>query len=121
MSKHQRNSAIILLSLAALASSCSRPGDTTVDTPLSPVTLLTPTNTVVVATLDAPIPQGKNVVWCASFLAAWRTLADKVAQEPISFTELDTNVAALNSAPDPRPAIPTNALYVASGWKQQGI
>lgn len=114
--------AVALALVSALASSCSRRTGTPVaDAPIPAVPLEASKDTAVVATLDAPIPKGKNAVWCASFLASWRTLAEQVAQEPISLEESESYVTSLNRAPDPRPTIPKAALYVASGWKQQGI
>jgi hypothetical protein len=77
--------------------------------------------TEVVATLETPIPKGKNAVWCASFLAAWKTLAEQTAPEPPALAGSGGLCASLNNALDPRPAIPPAALYVASGWIQHGI
>lgn len=83
--------------------------------------LLTPHATEVVPTLDCSIPKGKNVVWCASFLAGWKSLAEKMAEEPLSLAGAERTVASLNNAPDPRAFIPEAALYATAGWKQRGI
>ena len=109
--------AVALAFLATLGSSCSP----IVDAPAIPTTLQASSATAVVATLETPIPNGKNAIWGASFLAAWKTLAEQVAQEPLVLEQAAGLAAALNSAPDPRPAIPPAALYVASGWQPQGI
>jgi hypothetical protein len=77
--------------------------------------------TQVVPTLDTPIPAGKNAIWCASFLCAWRTLAENVAGEPLSMPGAKDLLASLNAAHDPRPDIPPAALCVAAGWKRNGI
>jgi hypothetical protein len=74
-----------------------------------------------VATLDAPIPEGKNAVWCASFLAAWKTLAEETAEAPLILKGGEATAALLNNAADPRSAIPQESLYVKSGWMQQGV
>jgi hypothetical protein len=111
---------IVVVSLAflvGLLSFCSGRAENRADG----APLLDPGCTEIVATLDGPIPQGKNVIWCASFLAAWKTLAEQIAQEPISLAGSGPLVASLNNASDPRTTIPTTALYVASGWKQRGI
>jgi hypothetical protein len=114
--------ALALAFLASLASSSSSRSDTPfVDAPSTPKTLLAPSATEVVASLEAPIPKGKNAVWCASFLASWKTLAEQMANEPLALKGSGGLVTLLNSTPDPRPAIPKAALCVASGWKQQGI
>ncbi|MBN2293894.1 MAG: hypothetical protein JXM70_15810 [Pirellulales bacterium] len=77
--------------------------------------------TEIVPTLDTPIPQGKNAIWCASFLSAWKTLEDDIAKEPISLAGDPQIVRALNEAADPRPHIPAESLYVAAGWNNEGI
>ncbi len=38
--------------------------------------------TKVVATLDTPLQKKSNSVWCASFLAAWKTMEDELGGEP---------------------------------------
>ncbi len=77
--------------------------------------------TEVVATLDAPIPPNKNAIWCASFLAAWKTLETDLAKEPVALQGSPAVAQALNKAADPRPHIPEESLYVAAGWNQEGI
>lgn len=77
------------------------------------------TATEVIPTLNQPIPKGTNVVWCASFLSAWKKLESELAKEPISLTDPPEILTSLNEAPDPRPAIPESALYVAAGWNQK--
>jgi len=77
--------------------------------------------TEVVPTLQAPVRSGHNVVWCVSFLAAWKTLAAEIAKEDIAMEGSPELAALLNRAADPRPHIPKGALYVATGWKQQGV
>ncbi len=111
---------VVVVSLAflvALLSSCSGPSEK----PAGSTPLLVPISSEIVATLDTPIPKEKNALWCASFLAAWKTLAEQMAQDPISLAESGPLVTSLNNASDPRPTIPTAALYVATGWKQRGI
>lgn len=41
-------------------------------------------HTVIVPTLDTPIPQGKNVIWCAAFQLAWNRMAEDVVKGPIT-------------------------------------
>jgi hypothetical protein len=77
--------------------------------------------TDVVLTLDAPIEEGKNVIWCASFLAAWKTLEQDIAREPLTLKGADELALSLDQAADPRPFIPKENLYVAAGWWEKGI
>jgi len=76
--------------------------------------------TEVVPTLDTPIPDGKNAIWCASFQAAWKAL-EELAGEPISLEASPGIAGLLNGAPDPRPHIPPASLYVAAGWNHEGV
>ncbi|MBN2577889.1 MAG: hypothetical protein JXB10_02775 [Pirellulales bacterium] len=77
--------------------------------------------TEIVATLDAPLTQGKNTIWCASFLSAWKKLQKDLAGEPVALEQAPPEVLSLNNAADPRSEIPPEALYVAVGWKPKGI
>jgi len=77
--------------------------------------------TKVVATLDSPIDKEINVIWCASFLSAWKTLEADLAKEPISLQDSPKVAVELNKAVDPRPYIPKTSLYTAAGWNQEGI
>src|SRR4051794_29008496 len=45
--------------------------------------------TVIVPTLDTPLPDGTNVIWCASFQAAWDRLKNDAAGEPLQLTTAD--------------------------------
>jgi hypothetical protein len=75
--------------------------------------------TVVLATLDEPIPEGKNAIWCASFEASWKELIDFVG-EPIALSGDPPMAQSLNEAPDPRPVIPEESLYVLAGRGADG-
>lgn len=75
----------------------------------------------ILGTLDAPLPKGKNALWCGSFLAAWKTLETQVASNALALHEPVKLADALNAAADPRSVIPLEALYVAAGWKNKGI
>jgi hypothetical protein len=77
--------------------------------------------TRVVLTLDAPIEGQTNLVWCASFLAAWKTLEEELVKKPLSLRQSPEVARALNRAPDPRPQIPRESLYTAAGWNQEGV
>ncbi len=77
--------------------------------------------TVVVPTLDAPIPAGKNVIWCASFVSAWKKIESDITSAPLVLEGNPPMADSLNKAPDPRPDIPPSSLYVAAGWNQKGI
>ena len=77
--------------------------------------------TQVVPTLDAPIQEGMNAIWCASFVSAWKTLETDLAKESLSLQGSPEVALGLNKAADPQPYIPEASLYVAAGWNQKGI
>ncbi|MCX7012917.1 MAG: hypothetical protein NTW86_10235 [Candidatus Sumerlaeota bacterium] len=110
--------AAAVAAVLALASSCFAPlaPDPRIDIASSDLKA-----TQVVPTLDSPIPEGKNAIWCASFLCAWKTLAADLAGEPIALEGAPEAAASLNAAKDPRPDIPEDALYAVAGWKQDGV
>lgn len=76
---------------------------------------------MVAVTLDGPIEPGKNVVWCASFQAAWKRLQNDIFEGPIRLIKAEALAEALNSAPDPVADIPHEWLYTAAGLTRDGI
>ena len=78
-------------------------------------------STNIIATLDVPIEQGKNSIWCASFLAAWKQLEEDLTKEVPALTNPPVMLQQLNTAPDPRPHINPKNMYTAAGWNQEGI
>jgi hypothetical protein len=64
---------------------------------------------------------GHNVVWCASFLAAWKSLQKGLEGEPVQLEDADEHCMPLNEADDPENSLPPGALYAGAGWVQKGI
>jgi hypothetical protein len=52
--------------------------------------------TVIVPTLDTPIPEGKSAVWCASFQLAWNRLKADVAKGPVGVANAEEVARRLN-------------------------
>ncbi len=77
--------------------------------------------TQIVATLDTPIEKGKNAIWCVSFQAAWKTLQNDLAKEPVSLEGNGRLVDSLNQAYTPGREVPEGSLYTAAGFKDKGI
>jgi hypothetical protein len=77
--------------------------------------------TIIAPTLDASIDGQTNVIWCASFLAAWKALEADLAKEPPSLRGAPKVALDLNMASDPRPHISQECLYTAAGWNHEGI
>lgn len=71
--------------------------------------------TEIVPTLDSPIPEGRNAIWCASFQAAWKYMEKEAARGAISLDGSPQSAKLLNQSGDPGPHLPTGALYLAAG------
>jgi hypothetical protein len=77
--------------------------------------------TVIVPTLDAPIPNGKSAVWCASFQLAWNRLKDDVAGEPIRLAKAQEIADRLNRAGSSESDLEPDSVYAAAGFARDGI
>lgn len=80
-----------------------------------------PSRTVVLPTLDEPLPEGKNAVWCASFQMAWDRLATDVLQQPPQVSGAEAICARLNAAPFQEQDLATDSYYAAAGFVKDGI
>jgi hypothetical protein len=77
--------------------------------------------TLIVSTLDEPMPPGKNVIWCASFQMAWNKLKDNVVKEPILLQGAQQASDRLNKAPPVEADLPEGSWYAAAGLVKDGI
>ena len=74
--------------------------------------------TVVVPTLDTPMPKGKNVIWCSTVQLCW----DGLKALPGIQLPNDTDAARRINAATMNPAdLPPNEFYTAAGWVKDGI
>jgi hypothetical protein len=80
-------------------------------------------HTVVVPTLDTPMPGGKNVVWCASLPLVWNEAQASPVMSGFLPTALDAGdvIRRLNASPVTIADIPTDACYSAVGAYADGI
>jgi hypothetical protein len=77
--------------------------------------------TIIVPTLNTPIPKGKNVIWCASFQLAWNKLKDDVAKEAIQLSRDQEIADRLNNANISEADLPAGGSYSAAGFDRDGI
>ncbi len=77
--------------------------------------------TIVVPTLDAPIPEGKSAIWCSSFQLAWNRLRDDVVKEPIRLEGVGAVVDRLNQAEQSEADLEADSFYAAAGLAEEGI
>ena len=77
--------------------------------------------TVMVPTLDTPIPDKKSAIWCSSFQLAWNHLKTDVAQEPIQLKNAQAVADRLNRAEQTEDDLDTKDFYAAAGTVKDGI
>jgi len=77
--------------------------------------------TAVVATLDCPLPEHKNVIWCSTFQMAWDKFKEDIIGEPIHVIGAEAMANRLNQAQFPIGAIEEKSYYVAAGFVDNGI
>ncbi|MBN2308768.1 MAG: hypothetical protein JXR94_07350, partial [Candidatus Hydrogenedentes bacterium] len=77
-------------------------------------------HTQVVPTLDTPIEEGKNAVWCATFQMAWKQLQNGLLGEPVNVRDAEAVCARLNGASDPAGDLPADAYYAKAGMENEG-
>ncbi|MDX1740989.1 MAG: hypothetical protein R3178_06835, partial [Rhodothermales bacterium] len=64
---------------------------------------------------------GRNTVWCASLLAAWKALQDEVSGGTVQLDGAADLSDSLNAHRDPRLDIPQDSIYAAAGRVEEGI
>ena len=77
--------------------------------------------TAVVAALDCPLPEHKNVIWCSTFQMAWDKLKQEVIGEPIRLVGAEELAGWLNRAQYPTGDIEAKSYYAAAGFVKNGI
>ena len=77
--------------------------------------------TQVVPTLTSTMEDGKNVIWCASFLAGWKRLEADLLKGPVQLKGAATECARLTQAPDPANDMTGSSFYAVAGMENKGI
>src|SRR5262249_24391754 len=77
--------------------------------------------TVIVPTLDSPIPDGKSAIWCLSFQLARNEFKTKVAKGPFTIEGAEEIAARLNRAPESEQDIDPELVYANAGLVKDGI
>src|SRR5262249_28386394 len=91
------------------------------NTPLEPLREVRPEGTVVLPTLDTPIPEGKSALWCASFQMAWERLKRDVTKGPVRLTDAEEVTRRLNDAPSAANTVNERDTYAAGGLVRDGV
>jgi prepilin-type processing-associated H-X9-DG protein len=77
--------------------------------------------TLVVATLDCPIPEHKSTIWCSTFQIAWNKLKDDIIGEPIKVLGAEELAARLNQAKVSETDLEEKSYYATAGFVKDGI
>jgi prepilin-type processing-associated H-X9-DG protein len=77
--------------------------------------------TAVVATLECPLPEHKNVIWCSTFQMAWDQLKRDVIGAPIQVPGAAGLASRLNGGESPARDIEKESYYTAAGFVKDGI
>jgi len=77
--------------------------------------------TSIVATLDCPIPEHKNVIWCSTFQMAWDKLKDDIIGEPIQILGAEELAARLNQVDFSPSNLEEESYYATAGFVAKGI
>ena len=71
---------------------------------------------VVVPTLDTPMPKDKNVVWCGTLQLAWNRLGKDVLHQPPNVQGAETVASRLNEA-----SLEKTIFRPTPAWRQQDL
>ncbi len=77
--------------------------------------------TAVLATLDDPLPEHRNAIWCATFQMAWDRLKQDVIKEPIKVLGAQALADRLNRGQFQTEGIEKESYYAIAGFAEDGI
>lgn len=77
--------------------------------------------TEIVPTLDTPLGQSGNAIWCATFQVAWNRARDDVIGGPLRITNAQLLADRLNNSPVTEAALPSGSYFAAAGRLEDGI
>jgi prepilin-type processing-associated H-X9-DG protein len=77
--------------------------------------------TSIVATLDSPMMEHKNVIWCSTFQIAWDNFKNKIIGEPIQLNDVDDLDDRLNNNEYSTENLEPDSFYAAAGFVKDGI
>jgi prepilin-type processing-associated H-X9-DG protein len=77
--------------------------------------------TSVAATLDCPMSEHKNVIWCGTFQVAWDNFKNKIIGEPIQLIDVNDLDNRLNNNEYSTENLEPDSFYAAAGFVKDGI
>lgn len=79
------------------------------------------TETEIVPTLDTPLAESGNAVWCATFQVAWNNVRENIIGEPLRITNAQNVANRLNGSPVTKESLPADSYFTAAGRLEDGI
>ncbi|MGA2068226.1 MAG: hypothetical protein ABSG86_24855 [Thermoguttaceae bacterium] len=76
---------------------------------------------VVVPTLDTPMPKGKNVIWCGTIQLGWNRLEKDILHEPPQVQGAEAVVSRLNQAQLREDDLPPDSYMATAGFVKDGV
>jgi hypothetical protein len=77
--------------------------------------------TVVVPTLDTPLPKVKNAIWCGTLQIAWERLGKDVIHESPNVQNAEVVVSRLNLAKFSEDDLPPDSYLAVAGFAKNGV
>ncbi|MCC6508635.1 MAG: hypothetical protein IT423_05990 [Pirellulaceae bacterium] len=77
--------------------------------------------TEIVPTLDTPLAETGNVVWCATFQVAWDRLCDDLIGTPLQIANAQVVANRMNNSPVTEAVLPSDSYFTAAGRLEDGI
>ena len=77
--------------------------------------------TVMVPTLETPIPASKSAIWCGAFQLAWNRMMTDVVKEPIRIKGAEALCATFNASAFNDADLTPESFYAAAGLAKDGI
>ena len=77
--------------------------------------------TLIIPTLDCPLPKYQNVIWCSTFQIAWDKLKQDVIGEPVEVLGAEKLADSLNGAKFSTKNIEDESYFATAGLLKDGI
>jgi prepilin-type processing-associated H-X9-DG protein len=77
--------------------------------------------TSIVATIDCPMPEHKNVIWCSTFQMTWDKLKNDIIGEPVKVPQAAELASRLNQAEFSQGNLESESFYASVGIVKEGI
>ncbi|MCO6045480.1 hypothetical protein NG895_16335 [Aeoliella sp. ICT_H6.2] len=77
--------------------------------------------TTIVPTLDSPLENSGNAIWCATFQVAWNYACNDVGGGPLEVAGAEQVAKRLNDSPVTEATLPPGSYYAVAGATDEGV